>query len=95
MLGQSGVYAQTPAPEPSIFDVRFLRVEGASVGLRRAADTVYEVGIKSHDSSRLGYIAALRSAADDLRTETTATALALDALQAELPAPRGEKNPSD
>ena len=65
-------------PEASAAAVRMLRVEGAAVDVRRAAEDVEETLKNIHDSGTLGHFTTLKTRLDALHRMTVSARMAVD-----------------
>ena len=78
LLGMWGVANADDTPQDtSRWNVRFLRMEGAAVSVRQAADEVYGTGLNVRNNNVLSDLARLRSAADELHRVVRSAELAV------------------
>ena len=90
ILGMCGVASADDTPKSaSQWGVRFLRLEGAAVSVRQAADTAYGIGLKVQNSSVLSDLAGLRSAADELHRVVRSAELAVAVAASDIDKKRG------
>ena len=74
----------TAAPDSDVVNVRMLRVEGAAVDVRRAAEDVEETARKISDSNDLNGFPTLKTQLDSLHRMVRSARMAVDLARDEI-----------